>query len=137
MPPLAKPSPRPASAPLFRSDAVATLAVRELKAARRFYEDTLGFEPEDVSENVVTYRSGETRFFVYVSDFAGTNAATAVTWVVDDVDGTVAALKDLGAEFQHYDLPGTKREGDVHVAGPMRAAWFHDPDGNILAIVSS
>jgi len=28
------------------------------------------------------------------------------------------------------------REGDVHVAGRIRAAWFRDPDGNVLAIVS-
>jgi hypothetical protein len=33
-------------------------------------------------------------------------------------------------------MPGMKREGDVHVAGDMRAAWFKDPDGNILSIVS-
>lgn len=38
--------------------------------------------------------------------------------------------------FEHYDMPGMKREGDVHFAGDMRAAWFKDPDGNILSIVS-
>jgi hypothetical protein len=38
--------------------------------------------------------------------------------------------------FEHYDLPGMRREGDVHVAGAMRAAWFKDPDGNIHALVS-
>ena len=27
-------------------------------------------------------------------------------------------------------------EGDVHVAGRMRAAWFKDPDGNVLAVVN-
>jgi hypothetical protein len=27
-------------------------------------------------------------------------------------------------------------QGDVHVAGKMKAAWFKDPDGNILALVS-
>jgi hypothetical protein len=28
------------------------------------------------------------------------------------------------------------REGDVHIAGNMKVAWFRDPDGNILNIVS-
>jgi hypothetical protein len=38
--------------------------------------------------------------------------------------------------FEHYDdLPGMTREGDVHVAADMRAAWFKDPDGNIHALV--
>jgi hypothetical protein len=29
-----------------------------------------------------------------------------------------------------------KREGDVHVAGRIRNAWFKDPDGNILSVVN-
>jgi len=33
-------------------------------------------------------------------------------------------------------MPGMTREGDVHVGGSMKAAWFKDPDGNILALVS-
>ena len=30
----------------------------------------------------------------------------------------------------------TARRGDVHETGDGRAAWFKDPDGNILALVS-
>jgi hypothetical protein len=43
----------------------------------------------------------------------------------------VEALKRKGLTFEHYDLPETKRQGDVHVAGSTRVAWFKDPDGNI------
>ncbi len=28
------------------------------------------------------------------------------------------------------------RQGDLHVAGTMKAAWFKDPDGNIFSIVT-
>jgi len=36
-------------------------------------------------------------------------------------------------KFEHYDdLPGTKREGDLHICGTRRVAWFKDPDGNLL-----
>ncbi len=31
---------------------------------------------------------------------------------------------------------GLKRQGDVHIGGDMKVAWFKDPDGNILNIVS-
>jgi hypothetical protein len=54
--------------------------------------------------------------------------------VVDDVDATVRDLKDKGVSFEHYNFPGMKLEGDVHVMGGRRTAWFKDPDGNILAI---
>ena len=34
------------------------------------------------------------------------------------------------------DMRGMTREGDVHVGGDIRVAWFKDPDGNILSIVN-
>ena len=60
-----------------------------------------------------------------------------MTWVVgDDIEGVVGALKAKGITFEHYDMPEIKREGDLHIAGDMRVAWFKDPDGNILNIVN-
>jgi hypothetical protein len=37
--------------------------------------------------------------------------------------------------FEHYDMPGTKLEGDIHVGYGMKVAWFKDPDGNILNLI--
>jgi catechol 2,3-dioxygenase-like lactoylglutathione lyase family enzyme len=124
-------------ATLASSDAIATIAVKDVEKARTFYESTLGFKLVEAEEGeVVTFASGDSRLFVYRSEYAGSNKATAATWIVGDVDETVAGLRKKGVTFEHYDLPGMKREGDVHVAGDMRAAWFKDPDGNILALVS-
>ena len=53
-----------------------------------------------------------------------------------EVDNVVKGLRDRGVTFEHYDMPEVKREGDVHVAGPMRMAWFKDPDGNILCVMN-
>ena len=36
--------------------------------------------------------------------------------------------------FEEYDLPGLKTESGVAAIAGMRAAWFKDPDGNILAV---
>ena len=55
---------------------------------------------------------------------------------MDDVDDEVRKLKGKGVKFEHYDLPDTKREGDVHVSGDIKVAWFKDPDGNILSVVN-
>jgi catechol 2,3-dioxygenase-like lactoylglutathione lyase family enzyme len=122
---------------LADKDAVATVAVKDLKAAKKFYGDTLGLKPTPVPEpEVLNYKSGESTVLLYKSQFAGTNKATAVTWIVDDVEGTVRDLKAKGISFEHYDFPGMTRKGDVHIAGKSKAAWFKDPDGNILAVVS-
>jgi catechol 2,3-dioxygenase-like lactoylglutathione lyase family enzyme len=122
---------------LADKDAVATIAVKDLKAAKKFYGDTLGLKPTPVPEpEVLNYKSGNSTVLVYKSQFAGSNKATAVTWIVDDVEGTVRDLKAKGISFEHYDFPGMTRKGDVHIAGKSKAAWFKDPDGNILAVVS-
>lgn len=118
---------------LANNDAVATVAVKDLNVAKRFYENTLGLKKVDQEgDEVIVYKSGNSSINVYRSAYAGTNKATSVTWAVDDVDGTVQALKTKGVAFEHYDMPGMKREGDVHVGGSLRVAWFKDPDGNIL-----
>jgi catechol 2,3-dioxygenase-like lactoylglutathione lyase family enzyme len=123
---------------LGNKDAVANLAVRDLEVARRFYEGILGLKVIDQEgEELVVLRSGGASLYVYRSQYAGTNKATAVTWAVgDDVEGAVRALKAKGVSFEHYDMPGSKLEGDVHVFGRMKVAWFKDPDGNILNVVN-
>src|SRR3954463_8867544 len=119
------------------SNATATIAVKDIEAAKRFYESVLGLTLLPATEpGVAPFRTGATSILVYESQFAGTNRATAATWMVeDDLEGVVQALKAKGVTFEHYDFPGMKREGDLHVAGKSRAAWFKDPDGNILALV--
>jgi catechol 2,3-dioxygenase-like lactoylglutathione lyase family enzyme len=118
-------------------DAMATIAVKNLSAARKFYEGTLGFKVvRTEGDQAVSYKSGNSQLFVYQSQYAGTNKATAVTWMVADPESLVRVLKAKGAAFEHYDLPGLTRKGDVHVAGTHKNAWFKDPDGNILALIS-
>jgi catechol 2,3-dioxygenase-like lactoylglutathione lyase family enzyme len=122
---------------LGNKDLVATIAVKDLETARKFYEGTLGLAPIDAErEEVIVFKSGRSTLNVYRSQYAGTNQATAVTWLVGgEMEAVVRALKAKGVVFEHYDFPYMKREGDIHVAGGMKAAWFKDPDGNILNII--
>jgi catechol 2,3-dioxygenase-like lactoylglutathione lyase family enzyme len=118
------------------NEVMATIAVKNLSAGRKFYEGKLGLEVVHTEgDQAVTFKSGKSQLLVYQSQFAGTNKATAATWMVKDVEGLVKELKAKGITFEHYDFPGMTRKGDVHVAGPRKNAWFKDPDGNILALV--
>ena len=68
-------------------NAAATLAVKDIGAARNFYENTLGLTeieggPGDPS--AVLYRSGGSTVLVYESSYAGTNQATAASWAAGD-----------------------------------------------------
>jgi len=121
---------------LSDKDAVATVAVKNLESAAKFYEQTLGLTKIMENDEVLAFKSGQCSLFVYRSTYAGTNKATAVTWVADEVEDIVKTLKGRGVSFEHYDLPNMTRQGDLHVAGTMKAAWFKDPDGNIFSLVT-
>jgi len=116
--------------------AMATLPVKDLARAKRFYEGTLHFKRSGAEDaEVATYRSGNSTIMVYQSQYAGTNKATAATWNVgNELEEIVRTLHGAGVAFEHYDMPGARRDGDIHVFEDFKAAWFKDPDGNILNI---
>lgn len=121
---------------LSDNDAIATVAVKNLEIARRFYEGVLGLSKVMENEEVIAFKTGKSTLFVYRSQYAGTNKATAVTFVAEEVDELVRTLKSRGVTFEHYELPNLTRQGDLHVAGAMKTAWFKDPDGNIFSLVT-
>src|SRR5436309_13321564 len=119
-------------------EAVATLAVKDLGLARKFYEGKLGLTPVNTQgSEAVTYKSGSSMVIVYGSQYAGTNKATAANWSVGkDIERIVAALAERGVPFEHYDMPEMTRTGHIHSAGGFKSAWFKDPDGNISALMN-
>jgi len=115
----------------------ATLAVSDIDRARKFYTDTLGFSVMEESPGGIMFRTGKgTGFFVYWSEFAGTNRATAMTINVDDFDGAIAELRESGISLIDFEYPEFKTENGIAQTPEGPAAWFSDPDGNIVAIVS-
>jgi catechol 2,3-dioxygenase-like lactoylglutathione lyase family enzyme len=121
---------------LGKTDPTPMIAVKDLDRARAFYEETLGLETTGtMGEEVVSMKSGDSRIDVYRSKFAGTNKATALTFNVPDIGAEVRELKDKGVMFEHYDMDGLTRDGDIYTAEGMKTAWFKDPDGNILSLI--
>lgn len=111
----------------------AIVAVRDIAAARAFYVDTLGLEPDQDDDNMLVLKTGNTQLVVYVSDYAGTNKANALVWGVgEDIDAIVSTLLGKGVKFEHYPDMGLDYSGGIHSSGDFKAAWLKDPDGNIL-----
>lgn len=116
------------------STVYATIAVQDLERAKNFYGELLGLRQIDQNMGGVMYESGGGKLFVYQSDTAGTGKATCAAWHVDDVASVVDAMKRSGITFDSYDIPGADVDGDIYTMGLQKAAWFKDPDGNILSI---
>lgn len=113
----------------------ASIAVSDMSRARKFYEGTLGLKVKDERLVGVRYETGAGSWFlVYESQFAGSSKSTCMTFEVHDLDTAVRKLRQGGVVFEEYDMPGLKTvEGIAELEG-ARAAWFKDPEGNILAL---
>ncbi len=115
----------------------AVVATTDIQRATEFYGQTLGLQPvgEDLPGAVAAYAcGGGTTLHVYERATAGDSEATCASFQVDDVPGTAERLRANGVTFENYDTPDIKTENGVMTFGEFQAAWFKDPDGNILCI---
>lgn len=114
---------------------IPTLPAADLERARAFYTDVLAFTPSaEQGTDGVMFDAGDGQLLVYPTPAAGTARNTQVAWMVDDVHAEVARLRDLGVEFQTFDLPGSEWDGFVAQGERMQSAWFSDSEGNTLCL---
>ncbi len=122
---------------LADSNVMAMVAVSDLAKGKEFYGGTLGLKQAGEMPGAgVAYQCGTGTLFMYPAPTAGKNQSTSASWDVHNIEEIVSDLQGKGISFEHYDIPDAKLEGDVHVMmdGAAKAAWFKDPDGNILGL---
>jgi len=112
-----------------------TIPAKDLDGTRRFYEDVLGAQVVTEDPGGIIYRSGDSYFSLYPTEFAGTAQHTLGAFMVGDVEAAVADLRGKGVSFEEYDLPGLKTVNGIAELGGSKGAWFKDPEGNILSVV--
>jgi catechol 2,3-dioxygenase-like lactoylglutathione lyase family enzyme len=115
----------------------ASVAVSDVARAKEFYESKLGLSSGRAQpDGGRTYDcSGGTKVHVYPSPgYTGGSGATVAWWEVDDLEGTVDELTSKGVTFEQYGEPFNTDAKGIARLGDLAAAWFKDPDGNILAI---
>lgn len=120
---------------LTNSKVTAMLPVVDMARARAFYEQTLGLPPPRVQPSgEARYQAGGLSFALYPRATPTRADHTALSFEVLDIASEMNALRSRGVRFEDYDLPGLKTHDGVCVLGGERAAWFRDPEGNILCI---
>ena len=117
---------------------VATLPTKDLPKARSFYEDALGLTPERESAAGVSYKcSGGGMVFLYQSEYAGTNKATAMSFDVPTsaFDDEIDTLREKGVTFMTFEAEGLDwKDGVASMGEEMKSVWFTDPGGNIINV---
>jgi predicted enzyme related to lactoylglutathione lyase len=116
----------------------AALPASDIERAKAWYAEKLQLTPAQEDAGGAWFEIEGTGFLLYPSQFAGTNKATSAGFTVDDVEATVAELRQRGVTFEEYDFPGLKTENGVATfqtdRGTRRSAWFKDSEGNILSV---
>lgn len=112
------------------------MPVTDVDRARTFYSESLGLDytgTDDEGSAIYALEGGSTLVLLPRPD-SRPSESTAMSFEVDDLAAEIGDLEQRGVVFEDYDLPGLKTVDHVAVMGSEQAAWFKDPDGNVLCL---
>jgi catechol 2,3-dioxygenase-like lactoylglutathione lyase family enzyme len=118
---------------LAGSNAASRIPAQDLGRARSFYAGKLGLEPVEERPGGLRYRCGNGEFALFESAGAADGDHTQMAWEVEDLEETIAELRERGVIFGEYDVPGLETvngiaevEGNYPSKGGVgeKAAWF-------------
>lgn len=112
------------------------LPITEPVRAQQFYGERLGlaYDGSHAADEVMYQLAGGARLVLRVLPDVHPSPNTAISFEVTDVAAEIAALESRGVTFEDYDSPGFTSVNHIVDADGMRAAWFLDPDGNVLCL---
>lgn len=115
------------------------LPITDADRARSFYGTALElpYRGTKAEGSLIFELAGGATLGLLVKPAGAQAQHTAMSFEVEDLRAAIAELESRGVTFEDYDLPGLKTVDHVCVLGSERAAWFLDPDGNILCLHQS
>lgn len=127
---------------LENSDAFSGMSSNDIAASRRFYEDVLGLVVKDESMggliSVQLPKGGAV--LIYPKDDHQPATFTILNFPVEDIDAVVDELLAKGVAMDRYDGMDQDEKGILRGKAAEQGpdiAWFKDPAGNILSVLSS
>jgi catechol 2,3-dioxygenase-like lactoylglutathione lyase family enzyme len=116
--------------------AAATLPAQDMERAEAWYAEKLGMKPvgHDPLGGAQYELSGGTGFLLFQSTGKASGDHTQIALETQDFDAAVNDLRAKGVKFEEYDNPAIKTVNGVAQFGDLKAAWFKDSEGNLLAI---
>ena len=111
-------------------------SVDDLDAAKRFYGETLGLELNEESAGLGLVLATGGLVFLYPKENHEPATFTVLNFPVDDIEAAVDGLVAKGVEFERYDGFDQDERGIAAPGHGPRIAWFKDPAGNTLSVLS-
>jgi len=121
---------------LTKAPIATMLRVTDAATAVEFYRDQLGLDyagQDPMGQEMFTLGNGTALVLMPEPD-AQPSGRTELSFEVSDIADEISALEQRGVRFADYDLPELKTVDHICTIGSERAAWFEDPDGNVLCL---
>jgi len=118
---------------------IAFVPTLDAKAARDFYEKTLGLTFEYDDDFAMVFRVGTANMMLRVVRVQGDFTPQPFGifgWESPDVEADVKALTARGIEFLRFGYFEQDALGIWTAPNGNKVAWFKDPDGNTLSLSS-
>ncbi len=107
------------------------LPAADLERAKRFFREKLGLAPVSETEGTALYKVRDGQLALFATSGKPSGDHTQIGWTVEDIEATVAELRERGVTFDEYDSPGFKTVNGIVSFGSTRFAWFRDSEGNV------
>ena len=123
---------------MFRdTEAFSGFAVDDIQKAREFYGETLGLDVSDEEMGALTlHLAGGRDTLIYPKPDFTPATYTILNFAVNDIDAAVDELAARGVKFERYEGFDQDEKGVSRGGGGPEIAWFKDPAGNILSVLS-
>jgi catechol-2,3-dioxygenase len=124
------------------SKAFSGFSVKDLDETEEFYGHILELDVKNTGMGLELHLGKELVIFIYAKEDHVPATFTILNFPVDYITETVEQLSAKGVAFTRYDnMPASQDEygilrGKAAGYGPD-IAWFTDPSGNILAVLSN
>jgi catechol 2,3-dioxygenase-like lactoylglutathione lyase family enzyme len=118
--------------------AFSSFAVDDLAQAREFYGETLGLNVSSPMEEMLLSLdiAGDRPTMIYLKPDFAPATYTVLNFPVDDLEAAVDELASRGVEFERYEGMDQDEKGISRAGGGPPIAWFKDPAGNILSVLT-
>ena len=119
------------------SKAFSGFSVDDVPRAKEFYGQTLGLDVSEEHGMLTLHIAGGARILIYPKPNHTPATFTILNFPVANVEEAVDELTRRGVRFEIYnegDLK-TDEKGVFRGQGPQ-IAWFKDPAGNILSVLT-
>jgi predicted enzyme related to lactoylglutathione lyase len=118
------------------SKAFSGFSSNEIAASKTFYAETLGLDVSEEMSGLGLHLAGGGEVFIYPKDDHVPATFTVLNFPVDDIDAAVDGLAAAGVGFERYEGFDQDEKGIARGDEGPAIAWFKDPAGNILSVLS-